>query len=286
MAALADGLLAGSTVGEPYMAGPTAYWATHDSAQAVYSPSTLYRVGDSGAAYHAVHIPGNFKRDSGQDSIDAAMDAVSALPTDFYLIRDSAGESLFLINGSNSALLLGTGSGAPGLSAFIRSLIGDVPLDVAILDRDPRQSAGLAQLSPRHIYAGAANLLNGVVAEVLADGAVLDLGKNRAGQPLKLEVSTFQSDAVTNMALLNSAEQVLFAGNALEKHDAAMGRGMQNRAADDHAARTQWLGKMNARFKLAFLASNSRWFSDTQFVSAAVASQAPAAVPGPGRAGQ
>jgi glyoxylase-like metal-dependent hydrolase (beta-lactamase superfamily II) len=262
MAALADGVLAGAITGEPFFAGPDAYWAKNDSAQMVYSLSTLYRPGEALKPYHAVRIPGNFKRDSGVASFDTRIDAVSKIQSDFYLIRESAGQSLFLLRGSTSALLIGTGGGGPGLAAFLHSLIGDLPLDVAILDRDPRQSGGLAQLRPRRIYAAASNVLNGVPATVLSDGAAIDLGLNRAGQALALEAASFRSDGVANLSLLNARDRVLFAGNAFEKQAAPPRMMMQaGKPEEDQAARAAWMTKMKDRFDLVYLASNARWYS-------------------------
>lgn len=262
MAALADGVLAGTITGEPFFAGVEAYWAKNDSAQMVYSPSTLYRPGEAGAPYHAVRIPGTFKRDTGVASFDPRIDAVSKIQSDFYLIRESAGETLFVLRGSTSALLIGTGGGAPGLAAFLHSLIGDLPLDVAILDRDPRQSGGLAQLRPRRIYVAASNVLNGVPATVVHDGTSIDLGLNRAGQPLTLEAASFQSDGAANLSLLNVADRVLFAGNAFEKQTAPPGMMMRmSKPEEDRAARSAWMKKMRGRFDLVYLASNARWYS-------------------------
>jgi len=264
MAALADGVLAGTITGEPFFAGPDSYWAKNDSAQMVYSLRTLYRPGEAGQPYHAVRIPGNFKRDSGMASFDTRIDAISKIPSDFYLIRESAGESLFLLYGSKSALLIGTGGGEPGLAAFVHSLVGDLPLAVAILDRDPRQSGGLAQLSPRHIYVAAANVLNGVPATVLADGTSIDLGLNPAGQPLTLEATSFPSDGVANLALLNVADRLLFAGNAFEPLPAPpLPRMMMpaSKPEEDRAARSAWITKLSGRFDLLYLASNTRWYT-------------------------
>jgi len=262
MAALADGVLAGNITGEPFFAGPDAYWARNDSAQIVYSLSALYRPGEAGEPYHAVRIPGNFKRETGVASFDARIDAVSKIQSDFYLIRDSAGETLFLLHGSKSALLIGTGGGGAGLAAFVHSLVGDLPLDVAILDRDARQSGGLAQLHPRTVYVAASNVLNGVPATVIHDGGTIDLGLNSAGQPLTLEAASFQSDGAANLSLLNVADLVLFAGNAFEK-PAAPPRMMMQRSnpEEDQAARAAWMTKMSGRFELVYLASNTRWYS-------------------------
>jgi len=263
MATLADNVLAGTVTGEPFFAGVEAYWAKNDSAQLIYSLSTLYRPGENGAPYHAVQIPGNFKRDAGVTSFDSRIDALSKIQSDFYAIRESAGETLFLLHGSKSALLIGTGSGWPGLAAFVHSLIGELPLDVAILDRDPRQSGGLAQLQPRRIYAAAANVLNGVPATLISDGTTIDLGLNHAGQPLVLESASFQSDGVANLSLLSTGDRLLFAGNAFEKQ-MALPRGMAliSKPEEDQAARSAWMAKMNGRFDLVYLASNARWYSN------------------------
>ena len=262
MAVLVDAVLAGTITGEPFFAGPDTYWARNDSAQMVYSLSTLYRPGEAGESYHAVRIPGNFKRETGVASFDPRIDAVSKIQSDFYLIRDSAGESLFLLRGSTSALLVGTGGGAPGLATFVHSLIADLPLDVAILDRDARQSGGLAQLHPRHLYVAAANVLNGVPATVLRDGAIIELGLNRAGQPLTLQAASFRSGGIANLSLLNLADRVLFAGNAFETQPAPPRGGMAaGKPEDDRAARAAWIAKMKGRFDLVYLASNSRWYS-------------------------
>lgn len=280
MAALADGVLAGSISGEPFFAGPEAYWAKNDSAQVVYSLSTLYRAGEAGEPYHAVRIPGNFKRDTGVASFDPRIDAISKIQSDFFLVRDSAGETLFLLRGSKSALLIGTGGGGPGLASFVRHLTGDLPLDVAILDRDPRQAGGIAQLSPRHIYVAASNVLNGVPATVLADGATIDLGLNHDGQPLTLEAALFASDGVANLSLLNVADRVLFAGNAFEKQAGAtpprMMQQQLSKPEEDQAARSAWLARMNGRFDLVYLASNARWYSTSKELEGWLAARAKA----------
>jgi glyoxylase-like metal-dependent hydrolase (beta-lactamase superfamily II) len=275
MATLADGVLAGALTGEPFFAGVEAYWAKNESAQIVYSLATLYRLGEAGEPYHAVRIPGNFKRDTGVASFDARIDAISKIQSEFYVIRDSAGEALFLLRGSTSALLIGTGGGGPGLAAFLRSLIGDVPLDVAILDRDARQSGGLAQLRPRHIYVAASNILNGVPATVLRDGATIELGLNHAGRPLTLEAASFQSDGAANLSLLNVADRVLFAGNAFEKSPAPARMMMQmSKPEEDQAARAAWAAKMSGRFDLVYLASKARWHSDSKDLEGWLAARA------------
>jgi len=270
MAALVDELLAGKTFGEPFMSSPEAFWAKRDTAQMVYTLPNLYRPGEAGFAYHAVHLPGNFKRDSFGAPVEKPLETVSRFEADFYLVRDNAGESLFLLRGSTSALLIGTGGGEPGLAAFIRSLAGDLPLDVAVLDRDPRQAGGLAQLNPRHVYVAAADVLNGVPATVIADGASIDLGLDSAGKPFTLEAASFQADGVANLTLLNPADRVLFAGNAFEKRDAPPRTPVTPipTPEEDNAARAAWLSKVKGRFDSVYLATNARWYNSPEIFEA------------------
>lgn len=148
---------------------------------------------------------------------------------------------------------------------------------MAILDRDPRQAGGLAQLAPRHLFVAGATVLNGVPATVLADGATIDLGLNHAGQPLTLEAASFQSDGVANLSLLNAADRVLFAGNAFERQTGATPTRNQQQLSkpeEDQAARSAWFAKMNGRFDLVYLASNARWYSTSKELEAWLAARA------------
>jgi len=286
MAALADGVLAGTIVGEPFMAGNNTFWAKNDTAQFVYNLQTLYRPGEAGFPYHAVRLPGNFKRDSVGAPLSKSMETIFKFGAEFYLIRDNAGESFYLLHGSTSALLIGTGGGEPGLAAFVRSLIGNLPLDVAVLDKDQRQAGGIAQLNPRHVYVAASNVLNGVPATVIADGATIDLGFDPAGKPLVLEAVSFQSDGVANLSLLNPADRALFAGNAFEKHDAPrrMPGAPPPDPERDKAARAAWLSKLQGRFDVVYLATNSNWFTSPETFAAIVSATAPSAsAPGQAR---
>jgi hypothetical protein len=279
MTTLADGVLAGTIVGEPFGASTDAFWAKCDTAQFVYTLPNFYRPGEAGSPYHAVHLPGNYKGDTVGAPLTKSMDAIFRFAADFYLIRDNAGESLYLLHGSTSALLIGTGGGEPGLAAFVHSLIGDLPLDVAVLDRDPRQAGGLAQLNPRHVYVAASKVLNGVPATVIADGATINLGLDPAGKPLVLEAESFQSGGVANLSLLNPTDRALFAGNAFEKHDATPGMrgGANSNPEQDNAARAAWLSKLNGRFDVVYLADNSSWFTSPETFAATVSATAPSA---------
>ena len=266
MEGLVEGVLAGTIVGEPYMAGPETYWARNKSAQMVYSPANVYLPGESGFGYHAVVLPGHFQEEASGAPLPAPLGSLFRLKNEFYLIRDNAGESLFLLRGSTAALLIGTGGGEPGLVELVHRLAGDLPLDVAVLDGDPRQAGGIQQLAIRHLYVPGNNVLNGLPALVLRDGQKIDLGLDAAGKPLMLEASTFVSDGVTNMALLNAGDRVLFAGNAFRKQDEGAPIPMARKAtpAQDAAARAAWVAKAAGKLDFVYLAPNTRWYTDPQ----------------------
>jgi hypothetical protein len=277
MAALADGVLAGSIIGEPFGFGTDNYWATRNTAQLVYTLPNLYRGGENGFPYHAVRLPGNFKNESAGAPLSAPMETISKFGAEVYLIRDQAGESLYLLRGSKSALLVGTGAGENGLANFIHSLISDLPLDVAILDKEPGQTGGIAQLSPRHVYVAASDILNGVPASVIADGATIDLGLDQAGKPLLLEAASFQSDGAANLSLLNAADRVLFAGNAFEKYKALALRIRDESAPtpkQDSETRMAWMEKLKGRFDTVYLASSTSWFTSPETLEATLAALA------------
>jgi glyoxylase-like metal-dependent hydrolase (beta-lactamase superfamily II) len=273
MVTLADGVLAGTIVGEPFSNSADAFWATNDSAQMVYTLPNFYRPGEAGYPYHAVRLPGNFKTESAPAPLTKPMETIFKFGSDFYLIRDNSGESLYLLHGTTSALLIGTGAGEPGLAHFVRALIGNLPLDVAVLDKDPRQAGGIAQLNPRHVYVAASSVVNGVPATVIADGATIDLGLDPSGKRLVVEAASFQSDGAVNLSLLNPSDRVLFAGNAFEKHDAppASRGGVQGPSPEqDSAARAAWLSKLNGRFDAVYLATSSAWLTAPETFGATV----------------
>jgi hypothetical protein len=180
-------------------------------------------------------------------------------------------------------LLIGTGGGEPGLAAFVRSLIGNIPLDVAVLDKDPRQAGGIAQLNPRHVYVADSDVLNGVPATVIADGAMIDLGLDANGKPLRLEAASFQSNGLTNLSLLNSTDRVLFAGNTFEQPPPPPARPgpIPPNPEKDKAARSAWLAKMNGRFDVAYLATSALWYTSPETLATIVSPPPPAGTGAP-----
>jgi glyoxylase-like metal-dependent hydrolase (beta-lactamase superfamily II) len=211
--ALADGLLDGSIEGEPYPWHHRAAWAQHGSARLVYSLDHLADPGEAlPSAYHAIRLPGSYRRDwtATSSPSDQDIDRLSDIAADIHIIREANGPSLFLLRGSRSALLIGNGNGAPGLAPIVAKLVGDLPLDVALLDGGEDQAGGLRQLSPRTIYV-AAGMTGG---HPLRDGERISLGEDKDGRPLMIEAQTLHAGKQAGLTLRDVGDRILFAGAA------------------------------------------------------------------------
>ena len=85
--AIADGVLDGTLVGEPYRTvGRNVVWAGVDSARATYTPANLYPGGIFGGngvpgIYHAITIPGTYRTTAATDDAYAVIDNIK---TGFY----------------------------------------------------------------------------------------------------------------------------------------------------------------------------------------------------------
>ncbi len=257
---LADGLLNGTIAGEPYEVGRETVWATLRSAQVVYSLATLYPAGTAPTTpYHAVLIPSAYPE---KWQIFEPQKKVLGIKSDLYLIRGPKGEVFYALKGSKKTLLIGSGSGAPGLSAFVRSLVGKGPLEVVLTDGDADQSGGLAQLAPARVYAPA-GALKGRAATTLKAGSVIDLGLDKAGRPLRLEVQALGSSAVT---LLDVNDRILFAGAALGVQGADSGWTPPGGAQAYKAALEAWRAGVAGRYDSLYTSRNHQWFTSPSYV--------------------
>ncbi len=189
-AAAADELLSGKAIGVPYFWRPNSYIAGHGSGQIVYSLDNLYATGMTPTApYHAVQLHG-----------DDAPASLAGLKANLFLITGPHGESLYLLKGSKKALLIGTGSGAPGLKAFLKPLVGGRPLTVVLTDSSPDQTGGLRQLHPAAVYRPGGKHPSSV-----------DLGADLAGQPMRAEFIRFGSD----LSVIQASNKIAFVGDRL-----------------------------------------------------------------------
>src|SRR6185369_1091642 len=133
--AVADGIMDGGVIGEPYrVLGRNNVWAQVNTGQVCYTLERLYDGGLFGgtgdkSVYHAITIPGRYGVTNGTDAISTTLRNIKS---EFYLIRDYANTSMFLIKGSTRALLIGTGSGTAGIAAYASKLAGSVPVEVIV----------------------------------------------------------------------------------------------------------------------------------------------------------
>lgn len=259
-AELAEGLLNGTIVGEAYEVGRELVWGTLRSAQIVYSLATMYPAGAAPSVpYHAVRIPNSYPE---QWQITPAQKTALSIKAELYLIRGPKGEVFHVLKGSKKTLLIGASSGAPGLTAFVRSLIGKGTLEVALTDSDPDQIGGLAQLSPSRVYAPA-GAVKGRRTTSLKAGDVIDLGVDKGGRPLRLEVQSFGASSVT---LLDVNDRILFAGNALGVQGADSGWTPPGGAAAYKAALAQWRTRTDGRYDILYTARNHQWLTSPSYV--------------------
>jgi len=270
--ALADGLLSGELIGSPYPWQHSAAWATRGSAKLVYS---LDHLADPDqplpVAYHAMRIAGGFPRAWTATTPPPAqdIDRLSDIQAEIYLIRQAGGPSLYLVKGSASALLIGTGSGAPGLAGIIHRLAGALPLDVALLDGSEAQTGGLASLSPRRIYVAGSR----PGGTVLADGDLLSLGLDGAGRPLTFEAQSIRLEAGAALTLREIGDRLMFAGAALGRKRTADVRnaGIEPFRVEDpvayQAALSDWSSRTIGRFDNLLVTDSADWYLSPDYVT-------------------
>jgi glyoxylase-like metal-dependent hydrolase (beta-lactamase superfamily II) len=218
--AIAEGLLTGDVVGVPYRSqGRNVLLGRRGNAEATYTLNTIFATDTpptTGGAYHAIQIPGPVGgAANGPAPAPATIDGIKS---DFFLIRDRSRNSLFLIKGSAKALLVGTGSGAPGLAALVSRLAGTVPVEVIVTSDDAGQTGGLSQFAPNRVYLprGASLVRTGLrnITEVGRGDAIL-LGQDGAGRPLEIQVHPLAGHSSAGITLLDVNDRVLLAGDAL-----------------------------------------------------------------------
>ncbi len=265
----AEGVLSGMIVGEPYgTVGRNVAIAKVNTGQMTYGLNMLYPGGAGGGAYHAIQIPG------WSGTVDLTRYAmVSNIKTGFWLIRDDANNSLYLIRGSTKALLIGTGSGAPGLAAFVSRLTGSVPLEVIVTSDDPGQIGGLSQFTSNKVYLpkGATiartSLRNAseVIHEV-TQGDTISLGIDTAGRPATIQVEPLSGHSATGLTLLDVSDRILFSGDALGSQSGTDGLILNSPVPDFAAALAAWRSRTDGKYDAVYTAQNFQWFTLPAFV--------------------
>ena len=227
--ASAHGIVRGTLEGEPYfVVGPTAYWGGTGSARLTYSLAQVDTPNTAPAVnYRSVRIPGtSWKREWVGDP---AHSKVFKIRSEMHLIRGASGNVLYLLAGSRSALLIGTGSGEPGLADPVKRLAAGRPLEAVTLSDRPSQTGGLKQLAmARH--------------RKLTVGATIDLGVDAGGGQVRLEA---QETSAGNFTLLSVGDRTLFASDATAIQEAS----------------PAWRQETEGRYDLVYTATSDRWFA-------------------------
>jgi glyoxylase-like metal-dependent hydrolase (beta-lactamase superfamily II) len=187
--AAAHGIVDGTIIGEPaFVVGPQAYWGGTGSAKLTYALDKVDGAGAAPAAgYRAVQIPGSSWRKEWVS--DPAQAQLFEIQSDLFLIMGAAGEILYLLRGSERALLIGTRPQTEGLASLLARITDGKPLHAASLDG----AASLARVS-------------GATDTSMRGGLLVDLGTGRDGRPLQVEVMA----AGNGFALLSLADRMLF----------------------------------------------------------------------------
>lgn len=275
--AAAEGVLSGAIVGEPYgTVGRNVCIAKVNTGQMTYGLNMLYPAGAGGGTFHALAIPG------WSGTVDFARYPMLAnIKAGFYLIRDGSNNSLYLIRGSAKALLIGTGSGTPGLAAFVARLTGSTPLEVIATSDDPGQIGGLGQSAGNKIYLpkGSAISKTGLsnVAEVW-QGDVISLGIDTANRPVTIQVEPLSGHSATGLTLLDVNDRILLSGDALGSQSATEGLALNTNLADFNTALGAWRARTDGRYDAVYTAHNFQWFTLPAFVDQlqSAAAKAPA----------
>jgi glyoxylase-like metal-dependent hydrolase (beta-lactamase superfamily II) len=262
----ATGVVNGEICGSPFFTTSRDYFAVSGTGRFVF---TLDNVGRQGEAlpsnYHVASIPGNASLMVSRRSIGQSINKVIDQAVKTYLIRGPTGESLFLVDGSKRALLIGTGSGAPGLRTVVARLSGGLPLDVALLDDDSTQTRGLAQLSPATIFTATDMIFADSRLKALKNGDVIDLGTDTAGKPLQLEAQSLAAPDKPSLTLVSRGDQVLYVGTAL----GAMSTSAPLPVSDPPALRaalTDWLFRVGGKFRNVYSALSPAWYTDPSYL--------------------
>lgn len=266
----AEGILDGTLVGQPYRTvGRNAAIVTAGSAQVVYTLANLYPGGAFGNAgdrtkYHAVEIPG-----AGAAPTPAGRyAAVDAIKSTVFLIRDYGNRTMYLVVGSRKALLIGSGEGTPGLAAFVRNLAGALPVEVIALSDAQGQTGGLAQFSSStvHLPRGLTTTGMGSNVRFVAGGDRIDLGADRAGRPLQLEVHEMRGRSPHGITLLDAVNKVLFSGDALGMQGNDAGLVLDSPLSAFATALGAWRRGTDGKYDVVYTAENYQWFTDKAYV--------------------
>jgi glyoxylase-like metal-dependent hydrolase (beta-lactamase superfamily II) len=266
-----NGILAGTILGESYIpAGRQLTWARSKSAQVVFRLDTIYAGGPFGGNYgpdiwRVVKIPGPYKTSPWIDSSSP----IANIKTEFYLLRDNANTSVYIIKGSRRTLVVGTGRGTKGLATIAKKIAGKLPIDVVITSDDPEQIGGVSQFGSQKIFvAKGAEIPRNLRKQVkeIPPGYVFDLGRDADGRPARVEAIPLIGHSKLGLTLLSVSDRILLSGDALGEQFNGGGLILTVPPAEFDVAFREWRTKTDGRYDSVYTAHNYTWFTSPVFV--------------------
>ncbi|MGC4806242.1 MBL fold metallo-hydrolase [Micromonospora sp. DT233] len=284
----AEGALDGSILADPYHEiGREAVWISGGSARMVYSLTNLYPGGPTGGngdlrKFHGVRIPSRYRTDPFLDGPYAFLDNIR---TDLVLIRDSADETSLLLTGTTRALLVTSGRSAPGLLRYAKRLARHPRIEVVLTDGDPASLAGIGQFAGHRLIVPDGVTVPRRLGPVtrVGDGDRIDIGRDRAGRRVRLEVYALPGRCADSVTLLDPVSRVLFAGDALGVQG-TRGLTLGTSPAAFRTGLRAWRARTDGRYDTIYTAHNHQWLTRPGYVDAvqAAVDGPPVASPQPG----
>jgi len=176
---------------------------------------------------------------------------------------------MYLIKGSTKALLVGTGSGTPGIAAYARRLAGDLPLEVIVTSDDPDQIGGLRQFRGHKIYLPRARRIRtaGLTrVSYVGRGDVIDLGVDTAGRPARIEVHPLSGHSDAGLTLLSVSDRILLSGDALGEQFDGGGLILNDSLRRFDRALRRWRTRTDGRYDVVYTAHNYQWYTSPVYV--------------------
>ncbi|NHC45085.1 MBL fold metallo-hydrolase [Motilibacter aurantiacus] len=267
----ASGLLDGTIAAEPYRTvGREVGWIGYASARMTFTFANLYPGGPSGGRapdddYHGMAIPGTYNVPAAPSGPYAAIDNIK---TGLLMIRDSANQSMYLVRGSERAVLIGSGRGTPGLMHFARRWSRGTELELVVTSDDPGQIGGLSQFRHNHVHLprGASIPTTGLTSySYVGQGNSIPLGTDAAGRPVALEVHALPGHSPTGITLLDPVSRVLFSGDALGEQGPG-GLVLDSSLQEFAAALAAWRSRTDGRYGVVYTAHNHQWLTSPAYV--------------------
>lgn len=258
-ARVADAILDGTLIAEPYAVGRGIVWGGIDSARVCFALNRI--TPDGPKAYLAVQMSGF--------TSNRTRPQLAKIKSNFYLIRGLGEETIYLVKGQTRALLIGSGAGKPGLGELVRRLIGRTPVEVVVLSDDADQMGGLSQLAAKKVYVPKGMTMPAVAgAEMVAigDGDTIDLGLNQEGRPLLFSVAGLTGHSKVGLTLVDESDRVLFSGHALGMQTPDGGLILNDTLENFSTALAAWRAKTDGKYDLVYTAKNFEWMTAAEFV--------------------